>query len=65
MGGDSCCKGCEFESQHRMDRHTYFFKKINVFEKGENKLKRDWGCPIKKTKLPKLSFLSLRKENTT
>ena len=43
MGGDSCAKGCEFESRHRiMDGHFFTFfcsKNCNMCLKDEAKLK--------------------------
>ena len=59
MGGDSCFKGCEFESQHGiLDEHfcTYLFavKFVMFVWKDENK----WGqgCSFKNTFLPSLSL---------
>ena len=50
MGGDSCSKGREFESQHRiLDGHFFTFiccKICNVFWKDKNKWKRGLGWPI-------------------
>ena len=51
MGGDSCSKGCEFESQHRLlDGHffTYIFvvRIVMCVWKDENKRKRGRGWTI-------------------
>ena len=51
MGGDSCCKGHEFESwQHILDGHFFTYVFLVTFVmcvwKDENKWKRGWGWPI-------------------
>ena len=51
MEGDSCSKGCGFESRHRtLDGHFFTYllvvKFVMLFEKDENKLKRGRGWPI-------------------
>ena len=53
MGGDSCSKGCEFESRHRiLDGHFTFIccKKCYCVCKNENKCKSGRGWPILKNK---------------
>ena len=47
MGGDSCSKGCGFESQHCILDGHLFVVKILMFEwKERNKRKRGRGWPI-------------------
>ena len=47
MGGDSCSKGCEFESRHRIFAVTF----VMLVWKDENKLKRGRGWPILKNRM--------------
>ena len=50
MGGDSCSKGCEFESQHSiLDEHfshLIVVKIVMCVRRDENKRKRGRGWPI-------------------
>ena len=50
MVGDSCSKGCEFESRHRIldghFSHLFVVKIVMCVWRDENKLKRGWGWPI-------------------
>ena len=47
MGGDSCSKGCEFESLHRIlvGHFSICCKNCNVCEKTQ-KMKNRLGCPL-------------------
>ena len=59
MGGDSCFDGRGFESQHRiLDGHflRLFVVKTCLFEKDENKRKRDRDGPFFKKRLTKLKY---------
>ena len=51
MGGDSCSKGCEFESQqHILVGHCFTFiccKNCNIVRKDENILKEAGVGPLK------------------